>query len=119
MLKDEYEIIKKDRSVLRNYIFKMNCDDQVHLPINLKRIVLNAKIMFDINHRKKSDLKPTDVILKVQNLMKEICSIPGLDRRNNCKLMMEANEDSTLLLKLYIKSILNSKNVLLNERLNS
>lgn len=62
MLKDEFESIKKDRSILRNFIFKMNYDDQVHLPINLKRIVLNAKTMFDINHRKKSDLKPTDVI---------------------------------------------------------
>jgi hypothetical protein len=33
--------------------------------------------------------------------------------------MKDANDDSTLLLKVYIKSILNSKNVILNERLNS
>ena len=32
---------------------------------------------------------------------------------------MEANDDATLLLKIYIKSILNSKNVLIKERLNS
>jgi len=32
--------------------------------------------------------------------------------------LQEANEDATLLLKIYIKSILNSKNVLIKERLN-
>ena len=32
---------------------------------------------------------------------------------------MDANSDSTLLTRIYLKSILNSKNVILNERLNS
>lgn len=50
--------------------------------------------------------------------MKELCVIPGLNSRHN-SLIREANEDATTLLKIYIKSILNSKNVLLNERLNS
>ena len=32
---------------------------------------------------------------------------------------MEANSDATMLSRIYIKSILNSKNVILNQRLNS
>ena len=34
-------------------------------------------------------------------------------------MLMDANQDATLLTRIYIKSILNSKNVILNERLNS
>lgn len=34
-------------------------------------------------------------------------------------MLREANQDSTLLTRIYIKSILNSKNVIMNERLNS
>jgi hypothetical protein len=33
--------------------------------------------------------------------------------------MMDANSDATMLSRIYIKSILNSKNVILNQRLNS
>jgi DNA-directed RNA polymerase II subunit RPB1 len=103
---------------LRNSIFKATNEDQVHLPINLKRLIQNAKKMFDIGNRSKSDLKPTEVITKLSSTLNELCTIPGLERRND-KLLLEANQNSTLLLRIYLKSILNSKNVILNEKLSS
>jgi DNA-directed RNA polymerase II subunit RPB1 len=96
----------------------MTNDDSIHLPINLNRIIKNAKRMFDVNSRKKSDLKPTDVIQKVNRALGELCVIPGLSRRRD-QLLMDANSDSTLLTRIYLKSILSSKNVILKERLNS
>jgi len=88
------------------------------MPINLKRLIQNAKKMFDIGNRSKSDLKPTEVISKLSSTLNELCTIPGLERRKD-KLLIEANQNSTLLLRIYLKSILNSKNVILNEKLSS
>lgn len=64
-LQEEFEQIKRDRTTLRNSIFKMTNDDQIHLPINLRRIIHNAKMMFEVKGREKSDLKPTDVIQRL------------------------------------------------------
>lgn len=96
----------------------MTNDDSVHLPLNLNRIIKNAKRMFDVNNRRKSDLKPTDVIQKLQKTLEDLCVIPGLNKRRE-QLLVDANSDSTMLTRIYLKSILNSKNVILNERLNS
>jgi DNA-directed RNA polymerase II subunit RPB1 len=117
-LQDEFNSIKSDRDCLRNSIFKMTNDDAIHLPINLNRIIKNAKRMFDVNSRRKSDLKPTDVIQKVNRTLEELCVIPGLAKRRD-QLLLDANSDSTLLTRIYLKSILGSKNVILKERLNS
>lgn len=38
-LHDEYESIKQDRLLLRNSIFKLTNEDQIHMPINLKRLI--------------------------------------------------------------------------------
>jgi DNA-directed RNA polymerase II subunit RPB1 len=130
-LQDEYTSIKEDRDLLRNSIFKASTDDTVHLPINLHRIIKNAKRMFDINSRTKTDLLPTDVISKLSATLHGLCVIPGFQdvpargakeemgylRRPRDPLLVQANQDATLLLRIYLKSILNSKNVILNERL--
>lgn len=117
-VRDEYIEIQRDRELLRNSIFNTTNDDSVHLPINLRRIIQNAKKTFELSPRMKSDLKPLDVIEKLKTTLNELCTIPGIDRRNH-KIISDANDDSTLLMKIYIRSILNSKNVIMNERLNS
>ena len=68
-LQDEFDSIKRDREHLRDSIFKMTNDDSVHLPLNLNRIIKNAKRMFEITNRKKSDLKPTEVIQKLNKTL--------------------------------------------------
>ena len=117
-LQDEYKQIIADRDLLRNSIFKDTNDDTVHLPINLHRIIKNAKRMFEITNRSKTDLTPVDVITKLKDTMDKLNVVPGIEKRRD-SLLIEANKDASLLTRIYLKSILNSKNVILNERLNS
>jgi DNA-directed RNA polymerase II subunit RPB1 len=117
-LRDEFNSIKEDRELLRNSIFKMTSDDSIHMPINLKRIISNAKKMFEINPRSKSDLAPKDVVEKLQKTLGDLCVIPGLNAKSK-GLLVSANSDSTMLMRIYIKSILNCKNVIMNEKLNT
>ena len=95
----------------------MTNEDTVHMPVNIHRIIKNAKKMFEITSRSKTDLKPTDVIKKLSSTLQKLQVVPGCDKKGG--LMMEANSDATMLSRIYIKSILNSKNVILNQRLNS
>lgn len=74
--------------------------------------------MFEITGRQKSDLKPTDIIEKLGATIKDLCAIPGINKKRD-SLFVSANHDSTMLFGIYLRSILNSKNVIMNERLNS
>ena len=98
---------------------KNNTDDTVHMPINIHRIIKNAKNMFGITNRSKTDLKPVDVISKLSETLNKLVVVPSLkkDAKDN-GLLVSANENSTMLMKIYMKSILNTKNVIVNERLN-
>jgi hypothetical protein len=42
-LKEEYQQLVKDREELRYVIFKKYGDDNHHLPVNIPRIIWNAK----------------------------------------------------------------------------
>ena len=43
VLDQEFRQLVEDRACLRNSIFKLTSDDQVHLPLNIGRIIANAK----------------------------------------------------------------------------
>lgn len=58
MLQDEYKRILVDRDDLRHTILK-GLDDIVHLPVNVPRIIWNAKEQFAIKPNSKSNLHPT------------------------------------------------------------
>ena len=47
-----------DRDNLRDEIFRGDMDDQVHLPVNIARLIWNAKSQFGIKPDSKSNLKP-------------------------------------------------------------
>ena len=47
----------------------MTNEDTVHMPVNIHRIIKNAKKMFEITSRSKTDLKPTDVIKKLSSTL--------------------------------------------------
>ena len=55
----------------------MTNEDTIHMPINLHRIIHNAKRMFDISNRSKTDLKPTDVITKLRDTLGKLCVVPS------------------------------------------
>lgn len=47
-IRNEYKRIMDDRQTLRNETFKLTLDDQVHLPVNVARMIWNAKTHFGI-----------------------------------------------------------------------
>lgn len=69
-LVQEYEQIKQDREDLRSLILK-NGEDDIAVPINMHRIIQNAKAMFNVPHRQQTLLEPGYVMNKVADLLKQ------------------------------------------------
>jgi hypothetical protein len=59
----------EDRQILRNETFKLTLDDQVHLPVNVARMIWNAKTQFGIKADQKTTLTPSTVICKLNSLI--------------------------------------------------
>jgi DNA-directed RNA polymerase II subunit RPB1 len=112
-LEEEYKKLIDDRNMMRELIFK-NGDDKQHFPVNIPRIVWNAKKNFGITNQSKSDLHPRDVLSKKEELKKKLILVKGNDR-----LSVEAQENSTILFNIIINSNLACKRVIQNERLTS
>jgi len=68
-IRNEYKQILEDRQVLRNQTFKLTLDDQVHLPVNVARMIWNAKTQFGIKADHKTTLTPSTVISKLNSLI--------------------------------------------------
>ncbi|XP_022650291.1 DNA-directed RNA polymerase II subunit RPB1-like isoform X2 [Varroa destructor] len=100
----EWELLKKDREVLRS-IFPTG-DSKVVLPCNLGRMIWNAQKTFRVNTRGKTDLSPLRVIEGVDDLVKKLIIVPGDDH-----LSIQANENATLLFRALLRSTLCSRRV--------
>jgi DNA-directed RNA polymerase II subunit RPB1 len=107
----------KDREALRTIIFK-NCDDAIHIPVNVPRLLWNAKEQFKIKPNNKSDLNPMYVMDKMEKLFESLCVIPGIQTRSD-PLLLEAHENSTWLFKIYLRQLLSTKTIVQAERLST
>jgi DNA-directed RNA polymerase II subunit RPB1 len=67
-LNEEFKQIEEDREALRNFIF-LNGNDAVYLPVNVPRLVWNAKEKFRVKPHIKTDLDPLYVIEKTRDLL--------------------------------------------------
>lgn len=110
-LENEYKKILQDREELRHEIL-LNGDDKIHIPVNLARILWNAKEKFGIKKHHVSDLHPKEVIDKIDQLCAGLCNVRGTD-----PISLEANFNSTKLFKINVRFNLCSKKVILKERL--
>jgi RNA polymerase Rpb1, domain 6 len=72
----------KDRDDLRHIILK-NCDDAIHIGVNVPRLIWNAKEKFSIHLVKKSDLKPIYVLDELNRFFDHLSVIPGVKLRND------------------------------------
>ncbi len=132
-LNQEFLQIKQDREMLRNSpgTLKPGSTD-VHLPVNLARLIWSAQRRFDIKvgggvnrpgmrlnlvkgveTGPASNLVPTEVVARVRELSEKLVVIQGSDR-----LSTEAQENATLLFKAMLRQALASKRVLGEYRLN-
>jgi DNA-directed RNA polymerase II subunit RPB1 len=86
-LTNEFNQILKDREDLRTIIFKRSSDDDIHIPVNVPRIIWNAKEEYKIKSNSKSDMHPSDVLRKLENLLDDLSPIPGINVRKDDLLL--------------------------------
>lgn len=106
----EYEAIANDRDKIRKSVD--DDKEQRYLPLNLSRMIMNAKDKFKINDNSKSDLDPRETIPKVAALLKRLQVIRGEDA-----LSIEADLNATLLCKALFRSRLAFKRVVNEDHL--
>jgi hypothetical protein len=105
-----------DRESLRKEIFRSNTDETIHIPINVSRLITNAKSQFGITQQSKSDLKPETVIRKVGQLTNSLQVLPG-SRESGSKLLLDADFNARRLFNIYLRHVLCAKNVIVKQRL--
>ena len=112
-LDEEWEQLKADRETLRNLQPKTEIMDRLQLPINVLRILENAKTIFRIKDKQKSDLHPKYVIERVKELFERLIIVRGDDA-----LSKEAQENATLLFKCQLRSRLAFRRLVMENNLN-
>ena len=106
VLDGEFDQLTQDRHILRNFICK-DGESRRPMPVNLQRLIKNSQQIFHIDHRKPSNLNPTDIVEKVRKLADSLVVVRGSD-----KLSLEAQQNATMLFQIYLRSTLSSKRVL-------
>ncbi|KAF1811346.1 beta and beta-prime subunits of DNA dependent RNA-polymerase [Eremomyces bilateralis CBS 781.70] len=107
----EYEALLADRAFLREG--KADAEEQYQLPLNVVRIIDNAKTKFRIKHGARSDMHPAEVIPMVKDLLDRLTVVRGDDPITN-----EAQHDATLLIKAQMRSHLAFKRLVKQHSLN-
>jgi len=110
-LSKEYAKIEKNRKEMREVIFKSN-EDKQHVPVNIPRIVWNAKKKFGINIHSKSDIDPLYLLEKIEDLKKKLILVKGTDT-----VSVEAQKNASKLFRMIIGYNLASKKVIQKEKL--
>lgn len=108
-------MLKQDRHLSRE-IFKAEIDPKVYLPVNINRLIWNAKQMFTMDFLAskdfKSDLSPIECCKTVMDLLEKLVVVQGQD-----DLSIHANDNATLLNKINLRCALSSKEICTRHRL--
>lgn len=113
LLDNEYDQLVLDRTGIRNiFLSKGKIETQMQLPLNIIRMLDSALAVFKIDPTKRSDLKPSDVVTKVDSLLKRMIVVRGDD-----PISKEADESATILFKAQLRSRLAFKRVAIKMRL--
>ncbi|CAO1605630.1 MAG: hypothetical protein LQ349_002017 [Xanthoria aureola] len=110
-LDEEYEQLQKARDFLREK--KTDDSPMYYLPLNIIRILENAKAAFKIRNNARSNLHPAEVIPQVNDLLDRLVIVRGHD-----PLSQEAQHNATLLFKAQLRSRLVFKRLVLENSLN-
>ncbi|KAH6824035.1 RNA polymerase II large subunit [Perilla frutescens var. hirtella] len=87
-------------------------DNSWPLPVNIKRLVLNAQKTFKVDFRRPSDMHPMEIVEAVDKLQERLKVVVGDDY-----LSLEAQKNATLFFNILLRSALASKRVLKEYRL--
>ncbi|KAH8822372.1 beta and beta-prime subunits of DNA dependent RNA-polymerase [Flagelloscypha sp. PMI_526] len=112
-LDEEWGRLCEDRKTLRTLVFKdWDPLKERYLPVNLDRIIQNARQIFHIDNRKPSDLSPAYIIDAVQELEKRLIVVRGDDI-----IALESQANATLAFKIHLRSTLATRPVIEGRRL--
>ncbi|KAH9949477.1 beta and beta-prime subunits of DNA dependent RNA-polymerase [Amylocystis lapponica] len=113
-LDEEFDQLKEDRRLLREFIFPRQDPSIPHyLPVNLQRIVQNAIQIFHIDRRKPSDLEPTYIIDSVRDLANRLIVVRG-----DNSFSKEAQSNATMMFRMHLRATFASRRVLEKYHLN-
>ena len=101
----EYNQLLEDRNLLRNFIFK-DGDSQKPLPVNIRRVVQNAQQIFNVDQHHVSDLTVADVVEGVRDLCDNKLNVVRGEG-----ILVEAQNNATILFKCLVRSRLATKRV--------
>lgn len=114
-LREEIQQLRKDREFFKNHVFPvLGYDVSLYLPVNIKRLIVNAQKEFDIhvNADHTAVIHPVSVVEAVQKLCKLIVILPKVDMDSAAdELRTEADMNATMLFKMLIRAYLASKRV--------
>ncbi|CAF5122523.1 unnamed protein product, partial [Rotaria sp. Silwood1] len=106
ILNNEWYQLCQDRNHLRKIFSNIN-ESQIVLPCNIERLIFNARKIFNISDRTRSNLSPIEIIQGLEELIKRLIIIKGNDR-----LSQEAQHNAIMLMSILIRSSLCSRQVL-------
>jgi DNA-directed RNA polymerase II subunit RPB1 len=96
----EYEQLRKDRELLRQFIFRRSdpAADR-YMPVNVRRVIQNAQQIFHIDRREASDLRPAEIYDRLQDLMDHLIVVRGDD-----PLSRESQQNATLMFRMHLRA---------------
>ena len=114
LLDDEIRQLRDDRVLLCKILTANKLIDKrkAALPVNLHRLVANARKKFKTDNNKPSDLDPSYVIEEIRKLLTGLVVVAGDD-----VLSVEAQENATTLFSIHVRATLASKRVIKEYRL--
>uniref|UniRef100_A0A7S0DEE9 DNA-directed RNA polymerase n=1 Tax=Amorphochlora amoebiformis TaxID=1561963 RepID=A0A7S0DEE9_9EUKA len=115
-LEDEFRQLELDRKNLREFGFLGPGENSVYLPVNLKRLIWNARERFKVDIFGKSDLNPEHIVQEVKNLCSRI-RIFNTPKQLNDPISLEVQDNATTLFKMHLRATLASKKVLSDHKL--
>ncbi|KAI8873392.1 Rpo21 protein [Ramicandelaber brevisporus] len=108
----EYNQLLEDRRILRSQQPHENLLSPP-LPVNIRRLIANAKRIFHITSKTQSDLHPATIIDEVNQLHKLLKSVMVTDA-----ISEEVHRNATLMFMAHVRSLLATRRVLEEFRLN-
>ena len=108
---EEFEAILHDRTKIRAGM--EDSEEKMQLPLNVSRMIRNAKDKFKIRDGARSDLDPSEAIPKIKAMLDRLMIVRGED-----DLSKQADKDAMLLAKANFRSRLAFKRVVKEDSLN-
>ncbi|PTB73542.1 beta and beta-prime subunits of DNA dependent RNA-polymerase [Trichoderma longibrachiatum ATCC 18648] len=113
LLDEEWDQLLADRREVREINRSKMGEEMMQLPLNIGRMIETAKRVFNVKANDRSNLRPSDVIPAVRNVLNKLKIVRGEDQ-----ISKEADTSATILFKALLRSRLAFKEVVKEHRLN-